>query len=101
MRGVSVMKRNTLITSVGFLLLLLFIFNSYGQEKAEWKGKIEVESGVTIVKNPNKPVYGEIKFELEEELSIGNDRDNNYLFYRVRDVTIDSQGNIFASAASI
>jgi len=40
-------------------------------------------------------MYGEIKFELEEDLSIGNEDDENYLFYGIRDIQVDTDGNIY------
>jgi len=70
---------------------------SYGSQKVEWKGKIEKEKGITVIKNPTEPLYGEIKFELEEDLSIGNQQDENYLFYRVRDIQVGENGNIYIS----
>jgi len=68
---------------------------SFGGQKAEWKGKIETEDGIKVIKNPAEPLYGEIKLELEEDLSIGNEEDENYLFYRARDIQVDTEGNIY------
>ena len=59
-----------------FLLLLGFSIN----QKPQWKGKIEEENGVKVIKNPKEPLYGEITVELEEDLSIGNEEDENYAF---------------------
>jgi hypothetical protein len=68
---------------------------SYGNQKVEWKGRIEVEDGVKAVKNPDKPLFGELIFDLKEDLIIGNEEDKNYMFYQARDIKIDSQGNIY------
>jgi len=68
---------------------------SFGGQKAEWKGKIEIEDGIKVIKNPAEPLYGEIKLELEEDLSIGNEEDENYLFYGARDIQVDTDGNIY------
>ncbi len=46
-------------------------------------------------KNPKEPIYGDIVFDLEEDLSIGNDEDENYLFYRARDIEVDRQADIY------
>jgi len=51
------------------------------KQKAEWRGTIEEENGVTVVKNPNKPLYGKLVFDLEEDLSIGREDDDNYMFF--------------------
>lgn len=64
-------------------------------QSPEWKGRIESEDGIRVVKNPGEPLYGEITLDLEEDLSIGNDTDQNYLFYKVRDVEVDGAGNIY------
>ena len=78
-----------------FLLLVFSTTLLSGQEKPQWKGKIESENGVKVVKNPQEPLFGEIRFELEKELSIGNAENTNYLFYRVVDVQVDQDGNIY------
>lgn len=49
---------------------------SFGEQKAEWKGKIEVKNGIKVVKNPKKPMYGEDVFIIEEELSFGDDEED-------------------------
>lgn len=97
MRRVGMKKTNTLKMIVAFLFLLLFLFNSYGQKFSEWKGTIEVEDGVTIVKNPKEPMYGKAVFYLEEELKIGerNGREE-YMFSRLSQLVINDRGDIYA-----
>ena len=48
-----------------------------------------------IINNPAEPQYGEIAFDLEEDLVLGNESDENYLFYRVWDIQADARGNIY------
>lgn len=79
---------------VGFMLLIFVVAEAIEEEKPQWKGKIEYVNGVKVIKNPKDPLYGEISFELEEDLSIGNEEDENYMFYEIQDLEIDSQGNI-------
>ena len=89
------MKNNfPFILAICFLASLAFLVAGQ-KENPQWKGTIEVEDGIKIVKNPNKPLYGDIEFELEEDLSIGNDEDENYLFYHAGQVEVDEQGNIY------
>jgi len=79
------MKKTSMLRLPLVLLLgLMLLFSSFGQEKPEWKGTIEVEDGVTIVRNPKEPMYGEDVFYLEEELKIGerNGREE-YMFSRL------------------
>ena len=86
-----------IIITVCVILAVFILIAAGGIEKnPQWKGKIEKEDGIKVIKNPTEPVYGEIEFELEEDLSIGNEEDENYLFYRFVRLEIDSDGNIFA-----
>lgn len=75
-------------------LVIVFLIASTHQEN-KWQGTIEEENGIRVIKNPIEPLYGEIAFELEEDLSIGNESDDNYMFYRVFDVCADEAGNIY------
>ncbi len=83
-------------------LLTIFLLFSFGcatprlEQKPEWKGKIETENGVKVIKNPGEPLYGDLKLKLREDLNIGRGDDKNYSFNRVRGVAVDSQGNIYA-----
>jgi len=65
------MKNTTKIISIIIFLSASLMLVSCGKQKTEWKGAIEEENGVTVIKNQKEPLYGEIKFELEEDLSIG------------------------------
>jgi UDP-N-acetyl-D-mannosaminuronate dehydrogenase len=57
-------KMRALVIGVGALTLLSFAALSIDQ--SQWKGKIESIDGVKVVRNPNSPVFGDIKFELQE-----------------------------------
>ena len=91
------MKIKTIVVSIVLFVSFFMMLVSYGNQKVEWKGKIEIENGVKVIKNPREPLYCEIKFELEEDLSIGNQQDKNYLFYRVGDIQVGKNGNIYIS----
>jgi len=83
-----------------FILIIFFLFTANCTktkiaEKAEWRGEIDYENGVKVVKNPAEPVYGEILLDLEEDLSIGREDDDNYVFYGVSNIDVDDQGNIY------
>lgn len=77
------------------ILISIPIFGVGENQKPEWKGKIEYEKGVKVIKNPREPLYGEIIFNLEEDLSIGNEEDDNYIFYGLVMIAVDKEGNIF------
>ena len=61
----------------------------------QWKGKIEKEDGMTVIRNPKEPLYGELFLDLEQDLSIGREDDENYAFYRSAACALDSQENIY------
>jgi len=69
-------------------------------QKPQWKGEIEYENGIKVIKNPLEPLYGKIEFELEEDLRIGSENDDNYMFYRIRGMAVDSEENIFVADMS-
>ena len=85
------LKKLILITLV---LLILFISLAFQKQKAEWKGTIEKENGVKVIKNPREPLYGEIEFQLEEDLRIGNEENENYMFFMLPSISVDSEENI-------
>jgi hypothetical protein len=69
------------------------------QNAAEgWQGTIEETDGVTVVKNPRQPLYGEGVFQIEEELAIGAaEGPEEYMFQSIRDMTVDEKGRIYVS----
>jgi len=83
--------------AIGILtLFLIFTFFCCISQKAEWGGTIEEVDGVTVVKNPKEPMYGEDVFRLEEELSIGKaEGSEEYMFQSIRYIAVDEQENIY------
>ena len=66
---------------------------SCGQQKTNWQGTIEEVDGVTVVKNPIEPMYGEDALELDEDLSIGEaEGREEYMFSGLRQFTVDDNG---------
>lgn len=61
----------------------------------KWKGKIEYEDGVKVITNPQKPLFGEVVLELEEDLVLGSENDPNQMFYQWISVDTDQNGNIY------
>jgi hypothetical protein len=90
------MNTITKVVSIVLFLSIMFMFVSYGGQKAEWKGKIEEEKGVRIIKNPKEPMYGENIFNLEEELSIGEaEVREEYIFSDIADIAVDREERIY------
>ena len=79
--------------------LLLFIFaEARENQKPAWKGKIETENGIKVVKNPAQPLYGEFSFDLQEDLKIGGDPTAEaYYFPKGAAVRPDKKGNMFVA----
>ena len=78
------------------LLIYLVIFSFTCQkQKTGWQGTVEEENGVKVVRNPAEPYYGELTIELEEDLAIGSETDENYMFYQTGGIAADNQGNIY------
>lgn len=80
-------------------LLIIFAVSliiSCGQPKSAWKGSIEEIDGITVVKNPKEPIYGEDVLTLEEDLVIGGEVDEvEPLFLSVKTFKLDDDENIY------
>ena len=83
--------------AVTFTLSILFLFNTCGEHKTAWQGTIEEVDGVSVVKNPKEPMYGEDVFQISEELSIGvAEGYDEYSFIRLWYLAVDENENIYA-----
>ena len=89
------MKRTALIVQAVSLLIITNFFISCGFPEDGWQGVVEEVEGITIVRNPAEPYFGEFTIELEEDLEIGNDEDTNYQFYNVIEIALDSEHNLY------
>jgi hypothetical protein len=90
------MNSKTKLISIILFLPALLILVSCQQQKAEWKGTIEEVDGVTVVKNPKEPMYGEDVFSFEEDLTLEKkEGSEEYLFERVRNIDVDKNDNIY------
>jgi hypothetical protein len=85
-------KKLLIVIIIAFICLSVFAIE---YQNPQWKGTIEEADGVKVIKNPNEPLYGNVTFELEEDLSIGNEEDENFRFHRPGMPIVDSDGNIF------
>jgi hypothetical protein len=85
------------VLSVVVVTLTAFLAVSCVKDKSPWRGTIEEVNGVTIVRNPEKPVYEGSLFATEEELSIGDkEAGGTYAFSDISHLTADDQGRIYA-----
>jgi hypothetical protein len=88
------MKTKTNINPIILLLPVFFVLASCGQQKADWKGTIVEVDGVTVVRNPKDPIYNEDVFELEEDLVLGKEEKDEYLFVRIT-LDVDENENMY------
>jgi len=67
-------------------------------DQAKWKGTIETENGVIVVRNPKEPIFDKSICELEEELVIqGEDTDSEEeMFQDIVSLAVDEEQNIYA-----
>lgn len=74
-----------------------FIFaEARENQKPAWKGKVETENGVKVIKNPKSALYPASIFRLEEELSLGKaEGEEAYLFSRINGLDVDDDGNLY------
>jgi hypothetical protein len=85
---------------IKFLLAVLFIVLimtiTFREKKTKWKGTIEEEYGVRVVKNPKSPIHDDPLFSLKQDLALGEEeRKSAQMFYLLTDMDADSGGNIY------
>jgi hypothetical protein len=92
------MEKRIRVISIALFLSLFIILVSCGNQKTEWKGTVEEENGVTVVKNPKEPIHKEDVFILEEELSIGSgDEGEEYSFFRIGNIAVNDRESIYVA----
>jgi hypothetical protein len=88
-------------TQIKFALIIYFLFSfifakARENQKPEWKGTVETENGVPVIKNPKSPLYPTGIFHLEAELSLGKaEGEEAYLFSRINGIDVDDDGNFY------
>jgi len=92
-----VKTKNTFFIVVFFIAASMLLV-SCGQQKPKWKGTVEEQDGVIIVKNPAQPIYSNDVFGLEEDLTIENvEEDEGFMFQDIMHLAVDEEENIYAS----
>jgi len=77
-----------------FMVCILTAF-AFPQKAPEWKGKIEKEGDVVVVRNPRLPQYGSAAFSLVQDLAIGGQDNPDSTLAEITSIAVDSQGQIF------
>jgi len=79
-----------------FVLFSIVMAESTEKQSAKWKGKIEKEKEIIVIKNPKKPIYSKEVFSLEEELSIGGaEEQDEYMFSQIRYIAVGEDERIY------
>jgi len=84
-----------------FLIFNLFCFvficctKSKLPESTEWQGTISEKNGIKEINNPPESLYGELVLDIEQDLSIGNEKDENLIFYQAGPIIVNDNGEIF------
>jgi hypothetical protein len=88
-------KAFSFLLTICFLVSLVFLGAKQNQ-KRQWKGKIDVEGEVKIIKNPKEPWLSEDVFELKDELTIGEaEGQKGYMFSRISGIAVDNEERIY------
>jgi len=81
------------------MLILLFIFIFFAISCSKEPGypvRTKIIDGVTVITNPEYPRDGHVTYQLEEELSIGEEEgDENYMFNQPQIVKAKEDGSIY------
>jgi hypothetical protein len=78
--------------------LLVFTLAESGPasgQRSQWKGKIDTVNGLKVIRNPNAPLSGDLKLDLKEDLQIGKEDVENYIFERILSVKAAEDGSIY------
>jgi hypothetical protein len=78
------------------LIILMALPMSCRRSPSGWQGTIEEIQGTVVVKNPDKPLFPDPVFTLDEELAIGgSDEREQYIFIEMNGVAVDDSGRIY------
>lgn len=83
------------IALVGILLFCLLFLSCVKEEKKGYPIEIKKVDNVIYINNPGFPKTPVKEFTLKQELSIGNEDDDDYIFVKVRKLAVDDQDNIY------
>jgi len=64
------MKRKILISFINGAAMILLMIAADAQQKGQWKGRIETENGIKVVRNPAEPMKGTVFLEVEKAITI-------------------------------
>ena len=95
------MTKKTREISIVLFLSFIVMVVSCAKQEAEWKGKIEVVNGLTIVRNPKQGLWDskeKARVTIIKERQIGeSDGPEEFLFGFISDVAVNRKGDIYVA----
>lgn len=91
------MNNQNKVFLVVLFLTILIPSVCFGQQKAKWRGTVEEEDGIKIIRNPKKPIYTKNVLQLEEDLVIMSPDDEELMFQTLTFLAVDDEENIYVS----
>ena len=88
-------KHGCWIRGIGLIIITAAV-SAASATQTKWKGSVVKDGDVTIVKNPNEPIYKGPILELKEDLSLGGpEAQGEYAFGKVQTFIVDGSGSIY------
>ena len=95
------MKNKQKCGLIALIISAIVICTSCGKQNHDWKGTFEEVDGITVVKNPDEPLYGEEVYAIKEELKFGGEGgDENFIFSFISYLAVDNAENIYVADTS-
>jgi hypothetical protein len=89
------LKRSVLyLSAIGLILGPVSLARGHAQK---WAGSVETKDGVKTIINPVQPLFGEVRFDLEDVWTLGKEKSENDLFASIYDIQVDAHGNVYVS----
>ena len=78
------------------IVISLLLLSNLCSKESSYPVRTEIVDGVKVITNPEYPRDGQVRYQLEEELSIGEEEvDENYMFYEPQSVEASEDGSIY------
>ncbi len=92
------MKNKQKCGLIALIISAIVICTSCGTQNHGWKGTIEEVDGITVMRNPDEPMYGEEVYAIKEDLKFGGEGgDENFIFNFISYLAVDNAENIYVA----
>lgn len=83
------------ISGIVIIEIMHLYGNAFFEDKLYQKEKIKSEEDVKVIKNPENPLFGELTFNLDLELSIDDKKVKGDGFYQISMIQVDYNDNLY------